>query len=101
MKKFRRVIENFICDRCGAHVEGNGYRNHCPSCLTSKHVDIFPGDRLAQCHGLMDVTDIALEHGDLFIMHECRRCTHRKRNQIAPDDEVDAVIEFMQQKGME
>jgi len=52
---FTRNIENFTCERCGAAVEGNGFTNHCPACLCSKHVDINPGDRAAargQCSAL-------------------------------------------------
>jgi len=28
-------------------------RDHCPYCLYSKHLDIFPGDRKNECKGLM------------------------------------------------
>lgn len=38
-KNFTRVIEDFICENCGTEVKGNGYTNHCPKCLWSKHVD--------------------------------------------------------------
>jgi hypothetical protein len=40
--------QGFTCENCGASVAplSNGsYRNHCPACLLSKHVDILPGDR--------------------------------------------------------
>jgi len=40
----------FVCAVCGFQVppvtEG-GYRNHCPRCLHSLHVDESPGDRAA------------------------------------------------------
>ncbi|WP_420871372.1 RNHCP domain-containing protein [Lysinibacillus xylanilyticus] len=29
------------------------FRNHCPKCLFSKHVDTVPGDRASTCKGLM------------------------------------------------
>ena len=47
--------ESFICDNCGTKVEKLGYtcRDHCPKCLHSKHVDIMPGDRANNCHGLL------------------------------------------------
>jgi Zn finger protein HypA/HybF involved in hydrogenase expression len=48
---FKRTIEDFTCEHCGEQVTGNGFTNHCPQCLWSKHVDIDPGDRLALCGG--------------------------------------------------
>ncbi|HYC79501.1 MAG TPA: RNHCP domain-containing protein, partial [Candidatus Binatia bacterium] len=54
MKLFQRTPENFVCENCGTKVSGNGYTNHCPNCLYSKHVDNNPGDRLNKCHGLME-----------------------------------------------
>lgn len=45
MKHFTKTVEDFICAHCGTHVRGNGYTNHCPECLWSKHVDNNPGDR--------------------------------------------------------
>ena len=36
---FIRKTEDFICENCGAVVVGNGYTNHCPACLYSKHVE--------------------------------------------------------------
>ena len=35
-------------------MKGNGYTNHCPKCLWSKHVDINPGDRGANEQALQD-----------------------------------------------
>ena len=42
---FTRKVEDFTCEHCGREVHGNGYTNHCPHCLHSKHVDVNPGDR--------------------------------------------------------
>ena len=52
-KTFQRCPEDFECGNCGHEIEGNGYTNHCTACLWSKHVDVNPGDRAADCHGLM------------------------------------------------
>ena len=41
---FTRNIEDFTCEHCGATVKGNGYTNHCPMCLWSKHVDVDQGE---------------------------------------------------------
>src|SRR4051794_2073561 len=45
-----RSTENssFCCEHCQQlvlPVTNGSYRNHCPFCLRSKHVDILPGDR--------------------------------------------------------
>lgn len=87
-----RKTENtgFVCDRCGTRVHplSNGsYRNHCPSCLWSKHVDIRPGDRLSVCHGLM--APVAIDHRPakgLMVVQRCLRCGHTRANRIATDD---------------
>ncbi|MBR6751902.1 MAG: RNHCP domain-containing protein, partial [Alphaproteobacteria bacterium] len=47
MKQFVKRVENFTCAHCGAEVFGNGYTNHCPKCLWSRHVDNNPGDRMS------------------------------------------------------
>ena len=50
--------EAFTCRCCGRLVTPDGaasaHRNHCPNCLTSLHVDVEPGDRAADCGGLME-----------------------------------------------
>ena len=33
---------------------GSDHRNHCPNCLHSLHLDNEPGDREADCGGIMD-----------------------------------------------
>ncbi|HKA69418.1 MAG TPA: RNHCP domain-containing protein [Actinomycetes bacterium] len=73
------------------------YRNHCPQCLYSKHVDDRPGDRAADCGGLM--RPIALDYrrakGQLLI-HRCDRCGRVRRNRVAADceqpDHLDALL---------
>ena len=50
--------EVFTCRNCGRVVipegAGSAHRNHCPNCLCSLHVDEEPGDRAADCGGLME-----------------------------------------------
>ncbi len=75
--------EAFRCAHCGLQVPPGGgrVRNHCPACLRSLHVDLVPGDRAADCGGLMD--PVAVEHGgraELVIVHRCRRCGAGRRN---------------------
>jgi hypothetical protein len=74
-KNFQRVIEDFECEHCGHLEEGNGYTNHCTSCLWSKHVDINPGDRAAECQGLgiapLSMVDCTLTLTLTLAMEEC------------------------------
>ena len=98
MRKFQRRIENFVCENCGRTVTGNGYTNHCPECLYSKHVDIAPGDRAAECGGLMRPIGSELSGGDYFVQHECVRCGFRRRNRITPD-EMAALIRLARTLG--
>ena len=84
----------FVCISCGAAVEpltNGSYRNHCPVCLCSVHVDLRPGDRANACRGLM--RPVALAHGrkGWQIVHRCERCGARGVNRVAagtrqPDD---------------
>jgi len=93
-KKFQRKIEDFICGHCGAKVTGNGYTNHCPNCLWSKHVDINPGDRAARCGGLMRPIILEKESGELIITHQCEVCGQVKRNKAAPNDSIEALTKI-------
>lgn len=91
-KKFQRRKEDFVCEHCGAKVEGSGYTNHCPVCLWSKHVDIHPGDRAAQCGGMMWPERIEIEKGEHIILHRCEKCGHKKRNKAAKNDDFNAML---------
>ena len=50
--------DSFTCKVCGRLVTpqnaGSDHRNHCPNCLSSLHVDDEPGDRAADCGGIME-----------------------------------------------
>lgn len=91
-KKFQRTQENFVCEKCGLDVRGDGYTNHCPRCLWSKHVDVDPGDRQETCQGLMEPTGIELKGGEYIILHRCSRCGIAKKNKAAKDDNFDAIL---------
>lgn len=85
----------FLCEQCGAEVPpvSNGsYRNHCPYCFYSKHLDVAPGDRSSACQGLMEPLAV-VHHGrkGYQIIHRCTVCGEVRRNRIvtaglAPDD---------------
>lgn len=93
-KKFQRVKEDFTCEYCGFFARGSGYTNHCPQCLWSKHVDVNPGDRLAECHGLMDPVSVEVIGGDYIIFHRCISCGFEKRNKVAKNDNLDVILQL-------
>ena len=97
MKQFQRKKENFVCEHCGQIVVGNGYTNHCPNCLYSKHVDIYPGDRAEICGGLMEPIDLDLKEGKYIIVHKCQKCGFIRRNKISEDDDFEAVLALSKQ----
>ncbi len=92
---FTRTIENFTCEHCGAAVTGNGYTNHCPKCLWSKHVDVEPGDRAATCGGMMKPVQVSFIGGEYVITSVCEKCGHQKNNKAAPGDSTDTIAAIM------
>lgn len=89
---FTRTIESFICERCGKSVDGDGYTNHCPQCLTSKHVDVEPGDRAAACGGLMPAIGKEMKDGEWRVIQRCERCGHTRPNRLVEGDDVEALF---------
>ena len=94
-RRFQRCIESFSCMHCGADVEGDGYTNHCPYCLWSRHVDINPGDREEKCGGAMQPVKAGLERGRLVLTHHCLSCGKTRKNKAADRDNYDAILELM------
>lgn len=94
-KKFTRVTEDFLCGKCSFHVEGTGYTNHCPECLWSKHVDINPGDRAADCLGLMEPMRVEKTKGEYSLLHRCCVCGYLKKNKLAKNDNMNVVLAIM------
>jgi rubrerythrin len=90
-KKFKRTVENFVCEKCGTSVVGTGYTDHCPKCLTSKHVDNNPGDRSSDCRGLMDAISTDYQGREFKINYRCEKCGVEKRVRAAHDDNVDLL----------
>jgi hypothetical protein len=93
-KKFKRNIENFVCDRCEYKVIGDGYTNHCPNCLWSKHVDVNPGDRACDCNGIMKPVNLENSGGVFHIVHECIKCGHTKRNKAVKGDNFSELVKL-------
>ncbi len=94
MKKFTKKVENFVCENCGKSVIGNGYTNHCPFCLYSKHVDINPGDRSCNCGGLMKPIEIQQKNGEFVILHKCTKCGFERKNKVQENDDINKIIEI-------
>ena len=92
--KFKKKIEDFICENCGCEVKGNGFTNHCSKCLYSKHVDIFPGDRAEECNGLMKPEIAGENGGEWFIIHKCQKCGKEQKNKTSKDDDFDEIIKI-------
>ena len=81
--------EAFACMQCGAAVgpHGRTARDHCPVCLHSQHVDRVPGDRAADCGGLL-VPVSAERRGEDWILHyRCAACGESRRNRALLDGE--------------
>ncbi len=98
MKGFTRTIENFNCAHCGAVVRGNGYTNHCPECLWSRHVDNNPGDRAATCGGMMRPITIEAQGARFIITHKCEICGKTKRQRTSDADNINTIIELSRNK---
>lgn len=91
-RQFQRTREDFTCEHCGFSVSGNGYTNHCPQCLWSKHVDVNPGDRAAKCQGLMRPQNVEVKRGGYILSHKCVLCGFEKHNKTSENDSFDAIL---------
>lgn len=101
----------FKCINCHKWVPVNEHmgtlnRNHCPSCLWSKHVDLTrAGDRLSSCETGMRPIALTFKNtrvdeygkqqkGEIMIVHECPKCNKISINRIAADDNPDEIIKL-------
>lgn len=97
LSRFTKIDEDFICENCGSKVSKLGYtcRNHCPVCLYSKHVDINPGDRQEECHGLLEPIGLEMSNKKGYvIIFKCKKCGKIRRNKAAEDDDMDLIIKL-------
>ena len=95
--------QGFTCSQCGRYVlptTNGSYRNHCPFCLYSKHLDHVIGDRRCTCRGMM--RPVGIEHHrkkGYQIVHQCVRCGVQRVNKVARDtiqpDDIDEIINLM------
>lgn len=89
--KIHACNDTFTCKVCSRVVipEGSGtdHRNHCSNCLSSLHVDDEPGDRQADCGGVMQPVAVWVrKNGEWAIIHRCRICGKMSSNRVAADD---------------
>ncbi len=70
--------ETFVCKVCGKTVVPTG---------SSQHLDNEPGDRAADCGGVMESIAVWVrKNGEWAIIHRCRICGALSSNRIAADD---------------
>lgn len=100
MVKFIAKNDGFVCGHCqkevGPIIYGGSYRNHCPFCLWSKHVDSdVPGDRANICQGLMEPIGVQTRRtGEYVLVHRCTKCGFERYNRLSGDDNVELVTEL-------
>lgn len=79
--------EAFRCGTCGRDVPAGGRRprDHCPACLHSRHVDVVPGDRAADCGG--DLVPVGVDRAakGWMLRYRCARCGAERRNRVLDD----------------
>ncbi|MFJ9824889.1 RNHCP domain-containing protein [Streptomyces sp. NPDC101160] len=84
-------LSTFACAWCGltvsAYAADGAPRNHCPSCLHSRHVLDHVEGGPSDCEGRMSPIAIAvLRTGDWMVIHRCVRCDELTSNPARGDD---------------
>ncbi|MEV6205295.1 RNHCP domain-containing protein [Streptomyces sp. NPDC051771] len=84
-------LGTFACAWCGltvsAYASDGAPRNHCPSCLHSRHVLDHVEGGASDCEGRMSPIAIAvLRTGDWRVIHRCVRCDELTSNPVCVDD---------------
>ena len=96
-KHFAKCDRGFVCQNCGHAVPPllTSSRDHCTRCLYSMHVDINPGDRENNCHGMLRPI-AAFGHGrkGLIIRYHCTTCGDYHNCKSAPDDDFDEILKL-------
>jgi ribosomal protein L37E len=94
---FIKNNSGFTCEHCGElnPPAVKTCRNHCITCLYSKHVDVEPGDRAAQCGGFMKPIAVlpGTRKSDYVLLHKCESCGFERNNRMAEDDDFEKVLE--------
>ncbi|MEU9861835.1 RNHCP domain-containing protein [Streptomyces sp. NPDC047971] len=84
-------LTTFTCAWCGLTVSADAAdgapRDHCPSCLHSRHVLDHVEGGPSDCEGLMSPIAVAVpRNGDWRVIHRCSRCDELTSNPVAADD---------------
>lgn len=98
--RFQKTEEDFTCGKCEKFVEGDGFTNHCPECLWSKHVDVNPGDRAESCGGFMEPVAVRGKRGEYVLVHVCEKCGFERLNKVSERDNFDTVLNIVRSAGM-
>lgn len=112
-KGMQDTFGDFTCLHCRRLVQahellsGVRNRNHCPYCLSSRHLDLYEaGDRLAACRGRMPAVAVTLKQngdkyaadsGELMLVHVCEECGKASINRIAADDDNGLILQVFRQ----
>jgi len=91
-KRFQRKKEDFVCRHCQGRVKGSGYTDHCPKCLWSRHIDINPGDRQANCKGMMEPVSAEKKGGEYIIHYQCQKCGYKHRVKSVQNDNFEIIF---------
>ena len=100
MSSFNDLDQPFICKKCGFKVSrlGYSYRDHCPNCLYSKHIDKNLGDRKNKCQGLLKPISMEKFEDTYKIVYICEKCGQQRKNLMAKDDNMNVLINLSVQK---
>ncbi|WP_067533811.1 RNHCP domain-containing protein [Nocardia crassostreae] len=84
-------LDTFTCLWCGlvvsTYAADGARRNHCPSCLHSRHVFDQVEGEASDCGARMSPNSIAVPRsGDWMLIHRCVRCDELTANPICADD---------------
>ncbi len=95
-KGFQKKKEDFFCENCNTHIVGDGYTDHCPKCLYSKHVDVNPGDRMSDCKALMEPIAAEVLRDGFRIHYVCQKCGYKHRVMSSSNDDLDFISVLVQ-----
>ncbi|MES2614931.1 MAG: RNHCP domain-containing protein [Bdellovibrionota bacterium] len=88
---FTKINESFSCAHCRFQVpkSSSTCRDHCPKCLYSLHVDKNPGDRLAECGGVLQPVAWSQNKKKGYMIHYiCQKCSMKKVNKFLQNDAI-------------
>lgn len=79
--------EAFTCVHCSADVPPHGRtaRDHCPRCLHGLHVDVVPGDRAADCGGVLVPVGVERRGAAYVLAFTCASCGAQRANRALLD----------------